>query len=147
MLAASASTPNTHSANSIPKPVNWRGVSEGMSAALAAARKGKLETAEVILLDVLEFAPAETRAWKLLARIQRNMGHIEAGIASATRALQLQALNKLHEPAASLTLARLFHVQGEHREALQMLDRLIEKDPDNSELKALKEKWSMEAPA
>jgi len=148
MLAASTSAPNTHSFKSMPKPVNWRGVSEGMAAAIAAARNDKLETAEIILRDVLEFAPAEMRAWKLLARIQRKRGDIDAGIASATRALQLQALSKFHEPAVSVTLARLFFEQGEHDEALQMLDQLLARDPDNTVLKELKIQWrSMETPA
>ena len=147
MLAASTSAPNTRLSKSTPKPVNWRGVSEGMAAAVAAARNGKLETAEVILRDVLEFAPAELRAWKLLARTQRKLGHIDAGIASATRALQLQALNKLHEPAASITLARLFFEQGDHAEALQMLDRLITLDPDNGVLLQLKKQCCMETSA
>jgi len=144
MLAASTSAPNTHSPKSMPKPVNWRGVSEGMAAAFAAARNGKLETAEIILRDVLEFAPAEMRAWKLLARIQRKLGHIDAGIASAIRALQLQELNKRHEPAASITLARLFFEQGEHDEALQMLDRLLQQKPDDAVLIELKEMWRLE---
>jgi len=131
----------------MPRPVNWRGVSEGMAAAFAAARNGKLETAEIILKDILEFAPAEMRAWKLLARIQRKRGHIDAGIASAMRALQLQALNKMHEPADSITIARLFFEQGEHNEALQMLDRLIARDPANSMLIQLNKQWHMETSA
>jgi len=118
-----------------------------MSAAAAAARNGKLDTAEIILKDVLEFAPAETQAWKLLARIQRKLGNIETGIASATRALQLQALYKAHEPASSITLARLFFEQGEHQEALHMLDDLLTKNPDNKMLITLKSQWSLEQTA
>jgi len=145
MLPASNSAPNSHSNQVTPKPVNWRGVTEGMSAAVAAARNGKLDVAEIILNDVLEFAPAEISAWKLLARIQRKRGQIDAGIASARRALQLQALKKQYTPAASITLARLIYEQGEHHEAMQMLNQLLKLCPDSSTLLQLKQEWSAEA--
>ncbi|MDQ6993666.1 MAG: tetratricopeptide repeat protein [Mariprofundus sp.] len=141
MLAATTPAPNTHSPKTRTKPLNWRGVSEGMAAATAAVRNGKFEQAELILEDVLEFAPAELRAWRLLARIQRRLGKIDAGILSATRALQLQTLNQSYEPAASITLARLLFEQKEYGEALKMLDNLMAHSPDNHELSLLREQW------
>jgi len=146
MLAASDSAPNTQPQSAMPVPVpgNWRGVSGGMAAAKKAIREGNPEQAELTLTELLEFAPAEIRAWKLLARIQRQLGHIEEGIASATRALQLQNNTFTDEPPASITLASLLWQQGECHEAMRMLDILIEKQPDDTELNALKLRWEME---
>jgi len=95
-------------------------------------------------MELLEFAPVEVRAWKLLARVQRQLGHIEEGIASATRALQLQNNALTDEPVASVTLARLLWQQSEYHEAMRMLDLLIEKRPDDTELTELKSHWKME---
>lgn len=127
--------------------MTWRGVSEGMAAAIAAVRNGKLTTAEVILVDLVAFAPAETRAWKLLARVQRELGHFDAGLISARRALHLQSMQQQQEPPASLTLARLFFEQGEHNEAKAMLARLIDRNPHNQELLQLRDKWQTETTA
>jgi len=140
MLAASDSAPNTQPqpAMAVPVPGNWHGVSDGMATAMKAIRKGDLEQAEFTLTELLEFAPVEIRAWKLLARIQRQLGRIEEGIASATRALQLQDNALTDEPLASVTLVRLLWQQSEYHEALRMLDLLIEKRPDDTELTALK---------
>ncbi len=146
MLAASDSAPNTQPQAAMPVPVpgNWHGVSDGMARAMEAIREGNLEQAEFTLTELLEFAPVEVRAWKLLARVQRQLGHIEEGIASATRALQLQNNTLTDEPVASVTLARLLWQQSEYHEAMRMLDLLIEKRPDDTELTELKSHWKME---
>ncbi len=128
----------------MPKPGNWRGVADGMASARAAVQQGRYDEAETILLELLEFAPVEIGAWKLLARVQRQLGHIEAGIASATRALQLQNNPLSDEPPISVTLARLLWEQNEYQEARIMLARLIEEQPDNPELKELQQRWNME---
>jgi len=149
MLAASDSAPNTQpqQALSTPMPGNWHGVSDGMARAMEAIRDGNLEQAEFTLMELLEFAPVEVRAWKLLARVQRQLGHIEEGIASATRALQLQNNTLSDEPLASVTLARLLWQQNEYHEAMRMLDLLIKKCPDDTELSTLKLHWDMEKTA
>ncbi|MDQ6982600.1 MAG: hypothetical protein Q9M08_06315 [Mariprofundus sp.] len=115
-----------------------------MTTARKAIREGNLEQAEFSLTELLEFAPVEIKAWKLLARIQRQLGHIEEGIASATRALQLQNNAPTDEPLASVTLARLLWQQSEYHEAMRMLELLIEKRPDDTELSTLKLHWEME---
>ena len=142
MLAASDSAPNSH--QQTPRPGNWRGVSEGMSAAHQAAIDGRFEDAETLLLELLEFAPVEIRAWKLLAKVQRQLGHIEQGIRSATRALQLQNNPLSDEAPISITLARLLWEQHEYEEAKAMLQALIAEQPEHAELLTLQQQWNME---
>jgi predicted Zn-dependent protease len=117
---------------------------------MAAAKKsvacGNLEQAEQLLLELLEFAPAETRAWKLLAKTQRTLGHIEAGIKSARRAIELQNAPANHGTAASLTIARLLWQQGECVEARSMLELLVSTQPENEQLQNMQQQWDNEAP-
>jgi len=96
-------------------------------------------------MELLEFAPVEIKAWKLLAKVQRQLGHIEQGIASATRALQLQNNPLTGEAPASLTLARLLWDQSERQEARLMLETLIDEQPDCADLLALRQQWNREA--
>jgi len=144
MLAASDSAPNMQQHITIPTPGNWRGVNDGMASAREAIKQGNLEQAECTLTELLEFAPVEIKAWKLLAKVQRQLGHIEKGISSATRALQLQNNPLPNEPPASVTVARLLWEQSEYREARQMLTMLIDAQPDNIILAELKQQWNME---
>jgi len=127
-----------------PTPGNWRGVTDGMDAAKNAVQKGHAEQAERILTELLEFAPVEIKAWKLLAKVQRQLGHIEEGITSATRALQLQNNPLTDEPPASVTLARLLWEQNEYHEARLMLALLSREQPDNDELSSLRQQWNLE---
>jgi len=151
MLASRGSTPNRRkqtrkqaAATTTPRPGNWRGVSEGMAAAKQAAIDGRLEEAESLLFELLEFAPVEIKAWKMLAKIQRQLGHIEDGIHSATRALALQNNPLPDEPPASITLARLLWQQHEYDEARTMLSQLIQEQPGNAELLSLHQQWRTE---
>ncbi|ATX79824.1 Tetratricopeptide repeat-containing protein [Mariprofundus aestuarium] len=147
MLTASASTPNTlqKKAKSAPTPDNWYGVAGGMDAAKKAITCGALEQAEQILTEMLEFAPAETPAWKLLARVQRKLGRVEAGIKSATRALQLQIPRPQPQAPASVTLAQLLWKQGEKELAMEMLSLLITRQPEDQSLVVLKSNWDKES--
>ncbi len=145
MLAASDSAPNMQQYITIPKPGNWRGVNDGMVAARKAIQQGQFEQAERILIELLDFAPVEIKAWKLLAKVQRQLGHIEQGIASATRALQLQNNPLPEEPPASVTVARLLWEQNEYQEARRMLAILIDAQPDNTALLELQQQWNMES--
>jgi predicted Zn-dependent protease len=116
-----------------------------MAAAKEAIKSGQLEQAELVLSELLEFAPAETRAWKLLAKTQRELGHIEAGINSAKCALRLQNVPKNHGVPASLTIAQLLWQQGEHKEARSMLELLVSEQPDNEKIINLRQQWDNEA--
>jgi len=142
MLAASGSVPNSQTPAAPPRPTIWHGVTEGMARAKEAIEAGELERAEQILLELIEFAPAETNAWKLLARTQREMGYYREGIASAKRALALQDRSNAHEPPASITLARLLWQQQEQKQARDMLATLMRRQPENSELAELHRQWS-----
>jgi len=146
MLAASGSAPNTLQKHPTPAPTpgNWHGVTGGMDAARDAIASGQLEKAEQILIELLEFAPSETRGWKLLARTQRELGNIEAGISSAKRALQLQNAQKNYATPASATLAKLHWQQGEREEAVSMVSQLLAINPKNPDLSLLLQQWDQE---
>jgi len=147
MLAASASTPNiTQSSrhSNTTSPGSWHGVAEGMESAKHAIRQGHLTQAESILTELLEFAPVEIQAWKLLAKTQRHLGHIEAGISSAKRALQLQNTDIEALPLASITIAQLLWQQHEYDDARAMITLLIEQQPDNAEWLELQHQWDLE---
>jgi len=146
MLTASGSAPNSqlNSPKPVPVPGNWSGVSGGIQAAEDAVASGQLETAEQILIEMLEFAPSETRGWKLLARTQRQLGHIDAGIYSAKRALKLQNAEKKRPSPISLTLAKLHWQQDERKEALEMLTQLLAQNPQAPALNELLSEWDLE---
>jgi len=146
MLAASGSAPNTlqKHPNPVPTPGNWHGVTGGIDAARGAIASGELEKAERILFELLEFAPSETRGWKLLARTQRELGNIEAAISSAKRALQLQNAQKHYSAPASTTLAKLHWLQGEREEAVKMVSQLLTIHPQNPDLSRLLQQWDQE---
>ena len=146
MLAASASTPNTtqSSHHSTPTAGSWHGVAEAINAAREAIKNDDLAQAERILIELIEFAPVEIRAWKLLAKTQRHLGHIQAGIASARRALQLQNSNIEDLPLVSLTIAKLLWEQHEFDDAREMLIVLLDKEPENPVLLDLQQQWNGE---
>jgi len=146
MLASSASTPNTTQASNsnAATAVGWHGVAEGMQSAINAIQNGDLAQAELILTELLHFAPVEIRAWKLLAKTQRHLGHIEEGIISARRALQLQNTNIEDVPLASITIAKLLWEQHEYDYARLMIASLLEQQGDNPELLDLQQQWNRE---
>ncbi len=146
MLAASASTPNTtqSSHHSTTTAGSWHGVAEAINAAREAIKNDDLAQAESILIELIEFAPVEIRAWKLLAKTQRHLGHIQAGIASARRALQLQNSNIEDLPLASITIAKLLWEQHEFDDAREMLFVLLEKAPEDPVLLDLQLQWNGE---
>ncbi len=134
-----------NAARPAPKPANWRGVAACMREAKAAYAAEDFAGAEKLLLELIEFAPNETRAWKLLAHTQKRLGKIRDAIASAERALELQrAAQTRAEMPASLTLARLLWQQGDNEAARAMLAVLLLRDPDNEGLKRLRREWSPE---
>jgi len=147
MLAATSSAPNSQ-LRPTPKPANWRGVTDCLRQARDAYQNQAYAESEQLLLELIEFAPSETRAWKLLANTQKAQGKIQQALASARRALDLQnAANQSDEMPASATLARLLWEQGEHDAARAMLGLLIMRQPENSELEELKNIWNREVEA
>ena len=142
MLAASGSVPNSQTPASPPRPTIWHGVTEGMVKAKEAFASEDWALAERILLELVEFAPAETNAWKLLARTQRELRRYREGIASAKRALALQERLSDHEPPVSVTLAKLLWEQHEQEQARDMLATLMQRQPENMELAELHRQWN-----
>jgi len=119
-----------------------------MHEAHTAFEQGSFAKAESLLLELLEFASAETRAWKLLAHAQKAMGKIQPAINSANRALELQhSASPRSDVPVSLTLARLLWQQGDTTAARAMLGVLMMRQPDNMDLIELKQQWRMEMPA
>jgi len=145
MLAASSSAPN--SPRSTPKPSNWRGVAEGLAAAKRVFASRELDTAEEILREVLEFAPAETKAWAWLGKVLLDKGdeaEAEACFERARQLLKKKSAPTTAKPAASATLARLLWQQGDRDTARSMLALLLIQRPDDAELHRLKERWTNE---
>lgn len=146
MLAASRSAPNSQRKplKSTPTPDNWFGVSEGIAAAKDAAAVGDFDKAEEVLTELLEFAPSEVTALKMLARIQKELGKYQEGIINAKRAIRLQNIHTQQQAPASVTLARLLWLQGEQKQAAEMLELLLLNQPDNVLVHELKQQWNKE---
>lgn len=145
MLAASSSAPN--SPRPTPKPTNWRGVAAGLAEAKRLFRAGDLEQAEAHLREVLEFAPAETRAWAWLGKVLLDRGQNAEAEECLSRARQLLSRQNstTDKPAASATLAKLLWQQGDRKTARSMLAVLLMQRPDDADLHELKVKWESEA--
>ncbi|MDX8402050.1 MAG: tetratricopeptide repeat protein [Mariprofundaceae bacterium] len=151
MLAASSGPPNhavSGESRSAPRPGNWRGVDAGLAAAKAAFHAGKLEVCEAVLREVLEFAPAEARAWAWLGKVLEvggREGEAHDCYARARALLVRAGKRRTASPPASIGLARLLWRQGEKDAARAMLAVLLVRDPEDPRLKALKEDWSLGA--
>ncbi|HXH73167.1 MAG TPA: tetratricopeptide repeat protein [Mariprofundaceae bacterium] len=145
MLAASSSAPN--SPRPTPKPTNWRGVTAGLAEAKRLFLAGDLDQAEAHLREVLEFAPAEAKAWAWLGKVLLDKGLEGEAEECLSRARQLLAKQNsaTDKPAASATLARLLWQQGDRKTARSMLAVLLMQRPDDAELHELKAKWESEA--
>ncbi len=114
-----------------------------MQEARNAYEAGDFTRAEELLLELVEFAPSELRAWQLLARSQKALGKIRQAIRSAEKAIELQnAARTSADMPASLTLARLLWQQGDHASARAMLALLLMRQPECAELIELKQQWS-----
>jgi len=148
MLAASSSAPN--SPRSTPKPSNWRGVAEGLAEAKRVFASRELNAAEQILREVLEFAPAETKAWAWLGKVLLDKGEeveAEACFERARQLLKKKNVPTAAKPAASATLAKLLWQQGDRQTARSMLALLLIQRPDDEDLRKLKESWASEGEA
>jgi len=142
MLAASTASPNP-SVKTAPKPENWSGVAQGFIAAKKAFQTHSLQEAENILLEVLEFAPAEPKAWAWLGHILQSQGQQEKAEKHFQKAKSLIARNRQQQPeeAVSLPLARILWQQGELQSARSMLAGLLSAKPADETLLQLSVAW------
>jgi len=142
MLTASTASPNPN-AQTTPKPENWSGVTQGFKAAKKAFHAHALPEAEKILLEILEFAPVEPKAWAWLGHILKSQGQPEEAEKHFQKAKQLLVKKQQHQEkeAASLPLARILWQQGEHEEARSMLKTLLSAKPADKVLLQLSATW------
>jgi len=146
MLAASTASPNLD-IKVTPKPHNWHGVSQGLAMAKQAFVNKELDDAKDILLEVLEFAPSEPKAWAWLGKImqlQDNHEQADTYYQKAKRLLRQQHQNASSTPA-SLSLAKMLWNQGEQTSAKNMLNTLLLETPNDERLLALSQTWEINA--
>jgi len=130
----------------VPKPANWQGVTEGLTEAQRRLCNGESGRARNILQDVLEFAPAEARAWHLLGKVLQSDGEHEEALNCFNTAASLYGGETPGQPnhPASLRLARMLWDQGDRLGACTMLDTLLQKSPDDPSLNELQAVWQQE---
>lgn len=151
MLTASSdvveglSTP--HSTAIFPESVQqqgWIGVTAGIRAAKLAIEAKELERAENYLREVLEFVPAESEAWHILAAVVNRQGHVEEARACLKRVIKLKQARI--SPDAQLPVARrvakLLWAQHDRAAALDMLAELLLKSPHDHALLELQQQWT-----
>ncbi len=126
-----------------PTPHVWRGVKTGIHEAKAAIESKDLESAEALLREVLEFAPAQPEPWHILAAVLNRKGQKGEARECLSRVIKLNKTNialKTDLPA-SKRMAKILWSQGERPSALNMLAELIIASPDEPELQALQQTW------
>jgi len=155
MLAASKTVPNPplyggpeatahQTQRVVPTPENWLGVGQSLQEAGERIQTHLYAQAEEILLQLLEFAPMEGKAWHMLGRCHQ----IQARHSKALECFERAAFcYKNHQagtiPLASERLARLLHDKGETEAAKVMLKRLLANKPDDAGLLAMKKEWDV----
>jgi tetratricopeptide (TPR) repeat protein len=149
MLTASASVPNIQNGETprpAPTPVNWHGVTEGLNKAHQCLFDGLHQEAVNILKEVLEFAPSEPKAWKLLGEILATHGHTNKAAACHGKAKALESSLHIDAPMpASERLAKLLWTQGETDAARGMLAVLLLRDPESKSLLTIRDDWDTSA--
>lgn len=126
-----------------PKPDNWHGVAEGLNRARRHVGEGLFQQAIDTLKEILEFAPSEPQAWRLLGDILGQHGHTQKAEACHKKAERFEkhaAANETTTPASE-RLAKLLWSQGETEAARAMLAILLMKRPDDEKLLALRQSW------
>ena len=147
MLTASASTPNMQRRKTriAPKPDNWHGVSTGLQLAKQAFQNKRLEEAEIILREVLELAPDETKAWAWLSKVLQQLGNNTEANQCLNQAKTLLLYGKVDvKTPVSKTLAKILWQQGDHKTARAMLSILLLQSPDDAQLKTWQKDWRVE---
>jgi len=147
MVTASASTPNMqHGENtkSAPIPDNWHGVTEGLNKARKQTSDEHYQEAINTLKEVLEFAPSEPQAWRLLGDILHLHGHTKAD-ACHTKADSFEKHANMDANATPISgrLAKLLWSQGETDAARAMLALLLLRSPDNEGLIEMRNTWDI----
>jgi len=142
MLTVSTDSPNPN-AKIAPKPENWSGVAQGFKAAKKAYEAQSLQEAEAILLEILEFAPSEPKAWAWLGHILQSQDQQEKALQHFQKAKSL--LTNIHcqqsKEVSSLPLARILWQQGELQSARSMLKTLLSAKPSDKILLQLSATW------
>lgn len=146
MLSASNGAPNPDAESgalpSAPTPSNWKGVRHGLAHAENCLAAQDFAAAEAGIREVLEFAPAEVRAWEMLARLHQMRGDEDEARRCLEKAARLRAsTGTTKRPAASVHLAKLLWQQGERDTARAMLAILMLRRPEDERLNALREAW------
>ena len=149
MLTASNDAPNPDAksapAPAAPTPANWKGVRHGLAHAERCLNAGQLDETEALIREVLEFAPAETRAWEMLASLHQIRGAEDEATHCRDKVERLRAsTGATKRPAASVQLAKLLWQQGEHDTARAMLAILMLRRPEDERLQKLRDAWIQE---
>lgn len=133
---------NGENTRSAPTPDNWHGVAEGLNKAHQHLCDGLYQEAVNTLKTILEFAPSEPKAWKLLGEILEKHGHASKAEACHKKASALEESLGIDAPMpASERLAKLLWSQGETDAARGMLAVLIMRDPESESLQAIRNSW------
>lgn len=98
-----------------------------------------------MLKEVLEFAPSEARAWRMLGAILERHNRHDKAASCLRRANRLEQSGSKAAPAASERLARLLWAQSEKQQARAMLTTLLMQRPQDEKLLSLKAEWSYDA--
>jgi tetratricopeptide (TPR) repeat protein len=145
MLPASNDGPKKEPA-SAPTPTNWKGVRHGLNHAEQCLKDQQFQQAELLIREVLEFAPAEAKAWDMLSLLHQMQGrHAEAAKCRDKAAKLLKwETDSYRQPPASIRLAKLLWQQGDKDTARAMLAVLMLRRPEDERLQALRQAWARE---
>ncbi len=134
---------NGENTRSAPTPENWHGVAEGLNKAHQYLCDGLYQEAVNTLKEILEFAPSEPKAWKLLGEILEKHGYTSKAQACHKKATALEKSLNIDAPMpASERLAKLLWAQGEADAARGMLALLLLRDPESESLMTIRNSWS-----
>lgn len=155
MLAASVTVPNppqgglekspsTQTFRPLPIPEGWRGVGQGLTDAAGLLRLHLFAQAEDALLQLLEFAPMEGKAWHMLGRCHQIQNRHTQALECFDRAACCYNTRSHSQdsPPASARLARLLWDQGDQHTARSMLAQLLARCPDDTSLIRLHLEWN-----
>jgi len=147
MLAASDNAPNPSpqaapEQTAVAKPDSWRGVEQGLQDATALMREKAHAQTEDVLLQILEFAPMEGKAWHMLGRCHQTQQRHDKALECFERAANCyRNQDTTNQAPASAAIAQLLWNQGEKKQAEAMLNTLLTNRPDDAKLQAMRAVW------
>jgi Flp pilus assembly protein TadD len=150
MLPASNDGPkpeeNPSKAAAAPTPTNWKGVRHGLNHAEQCLNAQQFQQAELLIREVLEFAPAEAKAWELLATLRQMQGDADEAARYRDKAEKLRKweTDSFRHPPVSIRLAKLLWQQGDKDTARAMLAILMLRRPEDERLQSLRQAWARE---